>query len=385
MNSRPLKAAPRLVSLGIAFASAMAFSEPMSRAHETPAYSASANRIAELVGALDADTFADRESATLDLLSIGAETIEPLLASLATANLEPSNRALHVLRELAGGEDEACAAAARGALVRAAKASSAVGKRAEASLREVDRIRRERAENAMEKLGAIFENTDSRVGLIPIKFDMRSLSIGPDWKGGEGDWKHLQALHDVERITLEGERIDDGVLARVAAMPALLVVTVKRAKITPAGLGELIRLPRLQQLEINYTPIGDEGIEPLAKLGATPWFRLFGTRITPEAADRLHKALPAATIDYRQGAFLGVGCGPHVLGCQVTNVHPGSAAEKGGLMYGDVIVRYNGEKTPDFEALTKQIAANAAGDTVAVEILRDGEKLERKVTLGEWE
>jgi hypothetical protein len=356
-----------------------------ARAEDSAASAPSAEQIAALIDQLDADTFAVRETATAQLIAAGGAVIEPLAASLASATLESSNRSLHILRELACQDDPETAEAARSALTRAAAPRiTSTARRASAALAAVDDIRRERAVRAMEKLGAAFENEDRRVGQIPIKADMRSLAIGPAWTGAAADWRHLEALNDVERITLEGEKIDDEVLKQVASMANLLVVSIKRANITEKGIAELARLPKLQQLEIMYSPVGDGAIEELALLKSTPWFRLFGAKITSEGADRLRQALPAATIDHRLGAFLGVGCGPHPLGCEITQVHPGSAADDGGLLVGDVILKYDGHEIPDFETLTKHIADNAANDTVAVEILRDDERLERKVKLDEW-
>lgn len=357
--------------------------EPFEEATAPPA---TTEEVIALIANLDADTFAVREQATQQLIAAGGVAVGPLSESLSQTSLEASNRVLHILRELASGDDAKVADAARDALVQvAALRVSAAARRAASALASVDEIRRQRATQEMEKLGATFENEDTRVGLVPIKNDMRSLTISAGWKGQPDDFSRLPALVDVERLTLEGDRIDDAVLRYVAQMPNLLVITLSRVQVTESGLGELSKLSKLQQLEIKYTPIGDEAIDRLRLLATTPSFRLFGTKITPQGAEKLRQGLPAAAIDYRQGAFLGVGCGPHPVGCEITLVHPGSAAEKGGLLVGDVILRYDGKETPDFDALTKCISQNAAGDTILVQVLRGEERLERKVTLGEWE
>jgi S1-C subfamily serine protease len=95
--------------------------------------------------------------------------------------------------------------------------------------------------------------------------------------------------------------------------------------------------------------------------------------------------LVGTEIDYRHGAFLGIGCQPGENGCVIYTVRPNTAADKGGLQIKDVIYEYGGKPVSDFEQLTAMIAENRAGDTVTVKVLRQGEKLEKRVTLGQWE
>jgi S1-C subfamily serine protease len=112
---------------------------------------------------------------------------------------------------------------------------------------------------------------------------------------------------------------------------------------------------------------------------------LFGTAVTPQGAQRLADALTGAVVDHRLGGFLGVGCRQHLLGCEVAEVREGSAAAAAGVALHDVIVKYDGDRTPDFQTLTKLISAHPAGKTVTMEILRGGETLSKQITLGEWD
>jgi S1-C subfamily serine protease len=113
--------------------------------------------------------------------------------------------------------------------------------------------------------------------------------------------------------------------------------------------------------------------------------KVYGTAMSKQGAERLAEALTGAKVDHREGGFLGVGCQPHPLGCLVALVRPQTAAAKAGLTPGDVIIKYGGKATPDFERLTELISANRPGDTVALEYLRGSELLTREVTLGEWD
>ena len=68
-------------------------------------------------------------------------------------------------------------------------------------------------------------------------------------------------------------------------------------------------------------------------------------------------------------------------GAYVSQVSPESAAEKGGLQAGDVIVSINGKAVNSFSELRAKIATLGAGAKVALEVIRDGEDVDISVTL----
>jgi putative serine protease PepD len=72
------------------------------------------------------------------------------------------------------------------------------------------------------------------------------------------------------------------------------------------------------------------------------------------------------------------------VGVLVRSVRAGSAAAKGGITAGDVIVAIAGQPTPDFASLSELLAAHKPGDRVRVEILHpDGKRDTSEVTLDE--
>ncbi len=68
-------------------------------------------------------------------------------------------------------------------------------------------------------------------------------------------------------------------------------------------------------------------------------------------------------------------------GAVVTQVVPGSAAEKAGLRAGDVIVGINGREVRDGSALRNAVGVLRAGTTVRLKVLRDGRPLWIKATI----
>ncbi|PNR95713.1 Do family serine endopeptidase [Petrotoga sp. 9PWA.NaAc.5.4] len=97
---------------------------------------------------------------------------------------------------------------------------------------------------------------------------------------------------------------------------------------------------------------------------------------------------------YFEGAYLGV----HIStvnedlkkalglkvdkGAYVTDVEPGSAAEKAGIKAGDVIIEMNGEKIESANDLSSLIKTYPAGSKVKVVLDRFGERITLEVTLG---
>src|SRR5207302_10423767 len=103
------------------------------------------------------------------------------------------------------------------------------------------------------------------------------------------------------------------------------------------------------------------------------------------------KADSGVAVDFRRGAFLGVGGKDGDGGCLIGTVHRGSPADRSGIMVNDTIVRFGGAEVKNFSGLTDLIAPREFGEEVEVELGREelgnGERraVTVKVTLGAWE
>lgn len=69
-------------------------------------------------------------------------------------------------------------------------------------------------------------------------------------------------------------------------------------------------------------------------------------------------------------------------GARVVAVVAGSSAEAAGLQVGDVVIAFDGVPVLNFPDLIAQVRAHVPGETVEVDILRDGEPQTVEVTLG---
>jgi S1-C subfamily serine protease len=72
-------------------------------------------------------------------------------------------------------------------------------------------------------------------------------------------------------------------------------------------------------------------------------------------------------------------------GVLVADVARNSAADEAGLREGDVIVALDGQPIETFDQLADTIDAKEVGDEITVTVNRDGEELELKATLRDWD
>ena len=95
---------------------------------------------------------------------------------------------------------------------------------------------------------------------------------------------------------------------------------------------------------------------------------------------RAQLGVTAQTIDSALARSLGL---KEVRGALVSDVAPGTAAERAGLRRGDVILAVDGQSIADSNALRNRIASTKPGTSVALTIVRDGREQSLSANLGE--
>ncbi|MFA5766536.1 MAG: trypsin-like peptidase domain-containing protein [Candidatus Paceibacterota bacterium] len=93
--------------------------------------------------------------------------------------------------------------------------------------------------------------------------------------------------------------------------------------------------------------------------------------ITPEVQE-------ANDLPVSEGAWVSSGDGEAA-------VVEDSAADKAGILQGDIILEFNGEKLTADNTLREMIYNQSPGDVVDMKVLRDGEEMTLQATLEEWE
>jgi hypothetical protein len=116
-------------------------------------------------------------------------------------------------------------------------------------------------------------------------------------------------------------------------------------------------------------------------------------RVTREIADRaqpltfVRAAATAPTMSTRDATTAYLGSIPDmgatdVAGVRLTGVRADSPADRAGMKAGDIIVEFGGTPVKDLYGYTDALYAHKPGDTVDVVVLRGGERVTLKVTLG---
>src|SRR5438067_266538 len=70
-------------------------------------------------------------------------------------------------------------------------------------------------------------------------------------------------------------------------------------------------------------------------------------------------------------------------GVAIVQVFPGTTAAVAGFKVGDVILSFNGSKVTGIVPFLEQLRAVGIGDTAAVDIVRDGEKMTKQMQMKE--
>lgn len=82
------------------------------------------------------------------------------------------------------------------------------------------------------------------------------------------------------------------------------------------------------------------------------------------------------------GSLLGVRAEAAPQGVRVTRVYPGDPAEAAGMLVGDVIITFQSRRVTSQDQLTELVGQENPGETVRLEILRDGKPMTLRVRLG---
>jgi hypothetical protein len=115
-------------------------------------------------------------------------------------------------------------------------------------------------------------------------------------------------------------------------------------------------------------------------------------RIARDVADRASRltfvrAAVSQASSTRTGSGVYLGsipdmAGGDVPGLRLTGVTSGSPADVGGLKAGDVIVEFDGKPIKDLYSYSDALYARKPGDEVVIVVIREGQRLTRRVTLG---
>ncbi|MCB2306325.1 trypsin-like peptidase domain-containing protein [Clostridium estertheticum] len=128
-----------------------------------------------------------------------------------------------------------------------------------------------------------------------------------------------------------------------------------------------------QVIGINTAKIGETGVEGLG-------FSIPINTITPKI-ENLIKPILNIGISCRDVTSAMAKEYNSSVGVLILQVKEFSAAEKGGITAGDIIVKFDGKNIKTVEEINKIKATHKAGDVVKTEIVRDGKTIKVNITL----
>jgi serine protease Do len=82
------------------------------------------------------------------------------------------------------------------------------------------------------------------------------------------------------------------------------------------------------------------------------------------------------------GTYMGLDMNPKAGNTRITEVYPDSPALRAGLKKGDVITSLGGTKVETFAQLLITLNKHRAGESLTVEVTRDGESISVAMKLG---
>ena len=65
----------------------------------------------------------------------------------------------------------------------------------------------------------------------------------------------------------------------------------------------------------------------------------------------------------------------------INDISPNGPADRGGMKRGDVITRFDGVEIASMETLPKQVAAIKPGNSVKVEVIREGKPMTLEIKI----
>jgi putative serine protease PepD len=80
--------------------------------------------------------------------------------------------------------------------------------------------------------------------------------------------------------------------------------------------------------------------------------------------------------------YLGVSTAAGAAGVEVQEVTPGGPAQRAGLRSGDVVLSVDGRTVSEPDDITDALDGSEPGDSVTVEVERDGGREQFDITLG---
>jgi hypothetical protein len=202
--------------------------------------------IGDWIRDLDSDEFCVREGASSKLLGAGKKALDALATATEGQSLESTLRAFAVLKELSGASDTATAEAAQTVLGKLATSSYPdVAQRARVALQDFQK----RIFQELQQLGGgvhIAEDRTVAVYLDSVVALDKALPL-------------MRKIPDLVYISLSNPRMNDALMSELKDLPKLRELNLYRSGIGDDSLKHFGTLPSLRSIPMGETLVSDAG------------------------------------------------------------------------------------------------------------------------------
>lgn len=331
---------------------------------------------------LSSPRFLRRESAQRHLYEAGHQIVPLLTKALRDSDFETTKRILAVMSQIANNEGPAVTDGAFDALQSIAK--QGVGAKASiaaTALQDSNEARRKEAASRLTQCG-IFVG-EEKIALGSQTAPRQVARIDDNWNKSPESLPWFRWLDGIEFALIRGTAASAAVFDAITKMPDLKGIVISDCELETVCLEALQRLDRIDVVEIRYAALDEDSLQALARLPIRNTLHLMGNGVREERIAKLELDMPGVDINYRKGGFLGVMCrDPRGEACMVSDVLPGSAAERAGLSPGDIIVKIDDATITRFEDLQEQVNRHTQGESILIQFRRNDQTAETKATLG---
>ncbi len=201
----------------------------------------------------------------------------------------------------------------------------------------------------------------------------------------------LEALPELESVTLlelDLDQVDSSWLEAARKMPGLGQLRLRAGQLMPANLAGIENVHSLRHLMLENLELTAHDFALLETLPFLVSLNLKCCRF--DVAEYRAFSSRASQLDATTtgNSFLGVR-GPSLIGdlegggCQISETVPGSAAESAGVLPGDLILAIDGVEIRVFTDLTLVISQRQPGDSITLQISREGKTIKLSAVLGD--
>ena len=201
----------------------------------------------------------------------------------------------------------------------------------------------------------------------------------------------IDSVNSIKSVICQYEKfkIDTNLLLAMSEFSDMRAVYFTKVDFEDEALANLRRLSNVSILHVSEMPATSQFFEAVAAMARLNSIQFKGCKLDIPAYKRLAK-FQRVRMNFEAQAFLGIqGSGVVNAGqlgsdTMVSLVIPESAADVGGIKAGDFINKIDGEQVIDFNDVRLYITQYAAGDEVAIEVIRDGKPKALTVTLRDY-